>query len=148
MKRLERLLAWCRREGTLDAWPRKIRQVLRTLACEHSFTLCNWCEPIDGLISRYILPDRQGASSFNLKCRCCNAIVARVTGDSHVVTFPPDHDVFADEGLIILEEKGNISKEAVEIIETALDDPIVSDVSIYSGPKGRNWMTDFDEPPE
>ena len=82
-----RFRAWCRREGTLDAWPRKIRQVLRTLACDHSFTLME-----GGIITKdldvrpakdYLLPD---GPAFDLVCRRCQRCVALIQGDRIATT--------------------------------------------------------------
>lgn len=79
---MKRLRAWCRREGNLDAWPRKIREVLRAFACEHGF------EFLPDALGGMKLKSRDVIETFaingecaSLDCRCCYGIIAAVRGN-------------------------------------------------------------------
>lgn len=85
---MKRFRAWCRREGDLNTWPRKIRQVLRTLACEHSWSITS-----KGLVSKFIARRMTGhyvgetaiKVIDELYCYACQETVA-VTCGNHFTT--------------------------------------------------------------
>ena len=91
---MNRLHAWCRQIGTLNAWPLWMHRVLRKLACDHSWEFAH-AEYNTELVSRFIIRRMTGhvANKRNecfevieeLYCFACDEVVAICCG-MHLVT--------------------------------------------------------------
>lgn len=79
---------WCGVEGRLDIWPRRVRKILLTFACNHDITIF----PEGGVITRDIevMPvslDNPFGTCYDLRCGACKVLVATVRGEHY--RFPP-----------------------------------------------------------